>query len=178
MMLSSPLGCCGVTSSFAQLTGNSSSCLLPHRALRPPVNVHSMTKWQGVSVHVKLWCKLATKHWHCNICRGVVTVSIMISNTAISLPSLQLRETLRASTGRTWLHLILCVFFNKAICKTKETISEHEMAQRVKALPPSLWSEFHHQNPKSKRIDFHKLLSDLHTGALAHMEMRTHRQTG
>lgn len=56
-----------------------------------------MTKWQGVLMHAKLQCKFATKHWHCNICKGVIIMSITISNIAISFLLLQLRKTLLLS---------------------------------------------------------------------------------
>lgn len=100
---------------------------------------------------LKLWCKLATKHWHCNICTGVVTMSIMISNTAISLPCYSWERHFQSQHKEDLTAFyFVCIFYSSLLAKQKEVYSDHEKAQWLRALPPNLWPEFHHQNPRSE----------------------------
>lgn len=82
----------GLTSSFSQLAG-SISHVLPTQGSH--VSCQSSLRWLNGKVYqcmLKRPCKFATKHWHCNICKGVVTISITISNTAISLSWFQRKK--------------------------------------------------------------------------------------
>lgn len=110
MMSSLPSEFYGLTSSFSQLAG-SISHVLPtqgsHASSQPSL------RWLNGKVYqcmLKRPCKFATKHWHCNICKGAVTISITISNTAISLLWFQQknkRHCYGANMRKTWLCFIL-----------------------------------------------------------------------
>lgn len=83
-----------LTCSFSQL-GSSISCNLPMQSSH--ASCQCFLKWLNGKVFqhmLKLQYKLATKHWHCNICKGVVALSIMITNLSISFSLLQLRKIL------------------------------------------------------------------------------------
>ena len=98
----------GLTSSFSQLAG-SISHILPTQGSH--VSCQSSLRWLNGKVYqcmLKRPCKFATKHWHCNICKGVVTISITISNTAISLSWFQRKkDSYGANMRKTWLCFIL-----------------------------------------------------------------------
>lgn len=88
-----------LTSSFSQLA-DSISYNLP--TLGSCTSCQCSLKWLNHKVYqcmLKLQGKSTTKHWHCNICKRVITTSISVSNTSISLPLLQLRKILLQSQG-------------------------------------------------------------------------------
>ena len=128
----------GLTSSFSQLAG-SISYILPTQGSHASCQ-HSL-RWPNGKVYqcmLKWQRKLAAKHWHCNICKGVITMSITISNNAISFPLFQWRKTpLWAKMRKICLCFIL-VFVkgslqNKGkykkvysnICKMKESLRRY-----------------------------------------------------
>lgn len=95
-----------LTSSFSELAG-SISYNLPAQGSH--ASCQCSLEWLNGKVcqcMLKLQCKFATKHWHRNICEGVVTISITISNTSISLPLLQLRKI--TVTKPIWAKICLC----------------------------------------------------------------------
>lgn len=100
----------GLTS-FSQLAG-SISYILPIQSC----HASCQCSLEGLNGEVhqcmsELQWECATKHWHHNICKRVITMWITVSNT-ISLPLLQLRRTqLQSQYGRD------VPIFHSSFCK-------------------------------------------------------------